>query len=72
MWVLSFALTFLIHNKQGFIRNINGHYLHYPNDLDRSLNESAGDKIQTYHTEYNNRPSNTISFMSGKLQEFSF
>jgi hypothetical protein len=43
--------------------SINGH-LHYPNDLDRSLNEVAADKIRGYHTDYNNRPSNDISFMS--------
>ncbi len=41
--------------------SINGH-LHYPNDLDRSLNEAA-DKIRQYRADYNNRPSNPISFM---------
>ena len=46
--------------------SINGHLnkLHYPNDLDGSLNEAAADKIRQYLTDYNNRPSNTISFMS--------
>ena len=43
--------------------SINGH-LHYPNDVDRSLNESVTDKIRNYHTDYNNNPPNTISFMS--------
>ncbi len=43
--------------------SINEH-LHYPHDLDRSLNETVTDKIRRYHTDYNNRPSNTISFMS--------
>ena len=42
--------------------SINGH-LHYPNDLDGSLNETATDKIRQYHTDYNNRPSNVISLM---------
>jgi hypothetical protein len=44
--------------------SINGH-LHYPHDLDRSLNETATDKSRQYHTDsgYNNRPSNVISFM---------
>ena len=42
--------------------NING-LLHYPNDLDGSLNETAAAKIRQYHTDYNNRPSNPISFM---------
>ena len=41
----------------------NGH-LPYPNDLDRKLNEVATDKIRAYRTEYNNRPSNAISFMT--------
>ena len=42
--------------------SINGH-LHYPNDLDRPLNEAAADKIRAYRADYNNRPSNAISFM---------
>ena len=42
--------------------SLNGH-LHYPNDLDRSLNEAAADKIRQYRADYNNRPSNAISFM---------
>ena len=42
--------------------SINGH-LHYPNDLDRSLNEAAADKIRQYRADYHNRPSNPISFM---------
>jgi hypothetical protein len=40
--------------------SINGH-LHYPNDLDRSLNEAATDKIRQYRAECNIHPSNTIS-----------
>ena len=42
--------------------SING-YLHYPNDLDGSLKEAAADKIRQYRADYNNRPSNPISFM---------
>jgi hypothetical protein len=41
---------------------IDGH-LHYPNDLDRTLNEAAADKIRQYRADYNNRPFNAISFM---------
>ncbi len=39
--------------------------LHYPNpnDIDRSLNEAASDKISKYRTDYNNNPPNAISFM---------
>ncbi len=44
-------------------RSLNGH-LHYPNDVDRPLNEDVVDKIRAYHTNYNNRPSNDISFMT--------
>ncbi len=44
---------------------LNGH-LHYPNDIDRSLNETTVDKIRTYHTVdtltmYNNNPPNSIT-----------
>ncbi len=42
--------------------SINGH-VHYPNDLDRPLNEAAADKIRAYRANYNNRPSNDISYM---------
>ncbi len=43
--------------------NLNGQ-LHYPNDIDRSLNESAADKIRKYRAYYNKNPPNVISFMS--------
>ncbi len=42
--------------------SINGH-LHYPNDVDRSLNEATADKIRKYRADYNNNPPNAISFM---------
>jgi hypothetical protein len=42
--------------------NLNGH-LHYPNDIDLSLNEAAADKIRKYRADYNNNPPNAISFM---------
>jgi hypothetical protein len=41
---------------------LNGH-LHYPNDIDKSLNESATHKIRKYRADYNNNPPSTISFM---------
>ena len=41
---------------------LNGN-LHYPNDIDRSLNESADDKIRKYRTGYHNNPPNSISLM---------
>ncbi len=43
--------------------NLNGR-LHYPNDIDKSLNEAAADKIRTYRADYNNNPPDAISFMS--------
>jgi len=43
--------------------NLNGK-LHYPNDIDRSLNEVATDKIRKYRSDFNNNPPNAISFMS--------
>jgi hypothetical protein len=41
---------------------LNGN-LHYPNDLDKPLNETTVDKIRKYFTDYNQDPPNTISFM---------
>jgi hypothetical protein len=35
-----------------------------PDDIDQPLNEAAADKIRDYRVDYNNRPSNSISFMS--------
>ncbi len=43
--------------------SINGH-LHYPNDVDRSLNDTDPDKIRKYRADYNNNPPNTISLMT--------
>ena len=42
--------------------SING-TLHYPNDMDRSLNEAAADKIRKYRADYNNNPPSCVSFM---------
>ncbi len=42
--------------------SLNGN-LHYPNNIDRSLNESADDKIRKYRSDYNNNPPNTVSFI---------
>jgi hypothetical protein len=55
----------IAHNRFGSSSDpcLNGH-LHYPNDLDGPLNEAAADKIRQYRADYNNRPSNAISFMS--------
>ncbi len=36
---------------------------HYPNDLDRSLNEVVTDKIRKYPSDYNNNPPTGISFI---------
>jgi hypothetical protein len=61
-WVLDLHI---VHGRRGSISDpsLNGH-LHYPNDLDGSLNEAFSDKIRQYRADYNNRPSNAISFMS--------
>ena len=42
--------------------SLNGH-LHYPNDIDKSLNEVAVDKIRKYRADYNNNPPSVVSFM---------
>ncbi len=52
--------------------SLNGH-LHYPNDIDNSLNEVAADKIRKYRADYNHNSPSTVSFVpdivstSGKL-----
>ncbi len=66
-------VTWLPRKGEGYLRishrfgsnsdpSINGH-LHYPNDVDSSLNETTPDKIRKYHTDYNNNPPDVISFM---------
>ena len=42
--------------------SINGH-LHYPNDIDRSLNEDTTDKIRKYRADYNNNPPSSVAFI---------
>jgi hypothetical protein len=42
--------------------SLNGH-LHYPNDIDKSLNEAAADKIRKYRADYNSNPPSSVSFM---------
>ncbi len=43
--------------------SLNGH-LHYPDDIDKSLNETASDKIRKWRSDYNNNPPTSVSFMS--------
>ena len=54
----------IVHERFGSSSDpsLNGH-LHYPNDIDRSLHETATDKIRKYHTDYNNNPPVTVSFI---------
>ena len=66
--------VYISHERFGRISDPTLHgNLHYSNDIDRSLNETVGDKIRKYHTDYNNNPSNAIFFIpvisstSGKL-----
>ena len=42
--------------------SLNGN-LHYPNAIDRSLNETVSDKIRKYRADYNNNPPNSVSFI---------
>jgi hypothetical protein len=54
----------IAHERWGGSSNpsLNGH-LHYPADIDRTLNEAAADKVLQYRADYNNRPSHAISFI---------
>ena len=38
-------------------------HLHYPADLDRTLNEVVTDKVLQYRADHNNRPPHAIAFM---------
>jgi hypothetical protein len=52
----------IAHDRFGSSSNPDLHgTLHWPNDMDKSLNEAA-DKIRKYRADYNNNP-NVISFM---------
>jgi hypothetical protein len=42
--------------------NLNGH-LHYPNDIDKSLNETATDRIRKYRADYNRNSPAPVAFM---------
>jgi hypothetical protein len=42
--------------------SLNGH-LNYPNDIDKSRNEAAADKIRKYRADYNHNPPSTVAFM---------
>jgi hypothetical protein len=37
--------------------------MHYPIDIDRSINEDTTDKIRKYRADYNNNPPSVVSFM---------
>ena len=52
----------ITHEHWGSNPSLNGH-LHYPTDIDGTLNEDASDKVLQYRTDYNNRPSHVISFI---------
>ena len=39
---------------------LNGH-LRYPNNLDKSLNDTAADKIRKYRADYNNNPPSAVA-----------
>ncbi len=43
----------IAHDRFGSISDLNlSGYLHYPNDMDKSLNETAADKIRKYRSDY--------------------
>ncbi len=55
----------IVHDLFGSISDpsLNGH-LHYPNDIDKSLNEVVTDKIRKHRSDYNNNPPSKVSFMT--------
>ncbi len=54
----------IAHDRFGSISdpNLNG-ILHYPNDIDGSLNETVDDKVRKNRADYNNNTPNTVNFM---------
>ena len=54
----------IAHDRIGSNGNptLNGN-LHYPNNIDESLNKAANDKIRKYRADYNNNPPNAVAFM---------
>ncbi len=54
----------IAHDRFGSSSDLNlyGH-LHYPNDIDKSLNEAPADKIRKYRSDYNNNPPAAVAFM---------
>ncbi len=54
----------IVHDRFGSRSDpsLNGH-LHYPNDIDKSLNEAAADKTRKYRADYDNDPPTTVSFI---------
>jgi hypothetical protein len=57
----------IVHKCWGSRSNpsLHGHlYYPLPPDIGRTLNEDVTDKTRIYRVDYNNSPSNTISFMS--------
>jgi hypothetical protein len=69
---VSLVLDLLItHDRVGSSTDptLNGQ-LRYPNNLDQSLNDTAGDKVRRYRADYNMNPPNTVSFMSGIVSTF--
>ena len=63
LWSLVLDLR-IAHDRFGSSSDpsLNGN-LHYPNNIDRSLDEAADDKIRKYRVDYNNRPPSVVSFM---------
>jgi hypothetical protein len=43
--------------------SLNGH-LHYPYNLDQSLNDTTSDKIRRYRDDYSNNPPRDVDFMT--------
>jgi hypothetical protein len=55
----------ITHDRFGSSSDPNLHgKLHWPNDIDKSLNETKADKIRKYHADYKYKTPNAISFMT--------
>ena len=54
----------IVHDRFGSSSDPSLHgNLHYPHNIDTSLIESGDDKIRQYHTDYNNNPPISVTFV---------
>jgi hypothetical protein len=54
----------MTYNIESSCQTLINEHLHYPNNLDQSLNDTVVDKLRKYRPDYNNNPPRGIDFMT--------